>query len=67
MILDLYVVEWSPSQRCFHLQTVIEMVRDNLNVLMGKSITDYLCVGVFESYDQASDFIARLQKKLDDT
>ena len=66
-ITDYYVVEWSPSQNSFHLQTVAEMIQKNLDVLIGKSIADYICIGVFETYKQASDSIQKLMKIRDIT
>jgi hypothetical protein len=56
-----YAVEWSPSQQCFHLQTLAEMLRDNLRVFKGESMTDYLCIGIFETYEQASNYIRQLR------
>jgi len=57
-----HVVEWSPSQQCFHLQTLEEMIRDNLSVFKGKSMTDYLCIGIFGTYEQASNYIRKLRE-----
>jgi hypothetical protein len=61
---NYHVVEWSPSQRSFHLQTYEEMIMDNERVFMGESMTDYLCIGVFETYEQASNYISKLQEML---
>ena len=55
-----YVVEWSPKQQCFHLQKLEDMIEDNLKVFRGRFKTDYLCIGLFETYESASDFIRRL-------
>jgi hypothetical protein len=58
---NYHTAEWSPSQQCFHLQTLAEMLRDNLSVFKGELMTDYLCIGIFESYEQASKYISQLQ------
>ncbi len=58
-----FVVEWSPSQRAFHLQTVSEMLQDNLRVFKGESMADYLCIGIFKTHTEASDFIRGLREK----
>jgi hypothetical protein len=60
---NYHVVEWSPSQKCFHLQTLVEMIRDNLSVFKKESMTDYLCIGIFETHDQASKYIRHLWEK----
>ena len=62
---NYHVVEWSPSQQCFHLQTLAEMIRDNLSVFKMESITDYLCIGIFESHEQASNYIRKLRERLE--
>lgn len=48
---SMQVVEWSASGKCFHVETVEEMLRDNVGVLKGQCMTDYLPVGFF--YDDA--------------
>ena len=59
---NYYVVEWSPTQQCFHSQTLAEMLRDNLSVFRGESMTDYLCIGIFKTSEQASNYIRQLRK-----
>ncbi len=59
---NYHVVEWSPSQKCFHLQSYEEMIRDNLSVFKRGSMTDYLCIGIFETYEQASNYIHQLRE-----
>ena len=62
---DYHVVDWSPSQKCFHLEMLSEMLRDNLSVFRGESMTDYLCVGIFETYEEASKYIQKMWKVYD--
>lgn len=51
------VVEWSPSQQAFHVQDVKGMIRDNLRVFHGKSINDYVCIGIFENREKLQAFL----------
>lgn len=57
---SFYVVEWSPSQRVCHLQSVSEMVQDNLIVWSSLSKTYYLSIGAFSNYEQASGYISNI-------
>jgi hypothetical protein len=61
---NYHVVEWSSSQAAFHLQTLAEMIQNNLSVFKGESMTDYLCIGIFETYEQASNYIRKLREML---
>ena len=56
------VVEWSPSQKCFHTETekVSEMFITNARVFKRKSMTDYLPIGFFESNEDATEFIRNI-------
>ena len=56
-ILCLKTVEFSPSQKCFHVGTVLEMIRDNRRVFKKKSMTDYLCIGIFETESELQSFL----------
>ena len=62
---NYHVVEWSLSQQCFHLQSYEEMIRDNLSVFKRESMTDYLCDGIFKTYEQASNYIKNLRERLE--
>ena len=56
-ILCLKTVEFSASQKCFHVGTVLEMIRDNRHVFKKKSMTDYLCIGIFETESELQSFL----------
>ena len=64
-IANLQVVEWSPSQKCFHVQTISEMIRDNQKVFRGESITDYLPIGIFQEYSDVERFIGKAHEVLE--
>ncbi len=57
---DYIVVEWSPSQECFHTEKVSEMLSVNRRVYKKQSMTDYLPIGFFESGEDATQFIKNL-------
>ena len=59
---NLKVVEWSPSQKCFHVQEVEGMLRDNRSVFLKKSMTDYLCIGIFETEEELQKFLDEAYK-----
>lgn len=57
---DLSVVEYSPSQGAFHVESVKEMVQNNLRVFFGESVNDYICIGIFEDEDELQTFLDRV-------
>lgn len=57
-ISELIVVEFSLSQNAFHRHTVEDMVSMNTDsIIIKKKTNDYLPVGIFETEQQASNFI----------
>jgi hypothetical protein len=67
-ISDLYVVEWSELHRTFHIATVPEMLKINLEVFLSeRDITesDWLVLAVETSYDAAAAKQNELKKLLD--
>lgn len=62
---DYTVVLWSPSQKAFHSETVAEMLRCNLRVYHNQSMTDYLPIGLFNTQEEATNFIRSLINKSD--
>jgi len=61
----LQVVEWSPSQQCFHVQSMRDMLRDNLAVFHGHSMTDYLCIGIFNNEKDLQAFLDKAHEIAD--
>lgn len=62
---DFRVVEFSPSQKCFHVSNVLKMISSNIGVLRGQSISDYLCIGIFQSDNELQHFLDRAYKILE--
>lgn len=61
-ITDLIVVEYSQSQHHYHSHTISKMIFINHRIIAGYpgyGQTDYLAIGVFETEEEASAFIAR--------
>lgn len=62
----MIVVEYSRSQRAFHVDTLENVIKNNLKMyLIHKEdnlpySNDYQIIGVFKSYDDASEFIKKL-------
>ncbi len=62
MINGIHVVEWSPSQQCFHVELSSEMSACNMRVFSSQTVTDYLTLGLFDSYEKASEFIESVRQ-----
>jgi hypothetical protein len=61
---DFHVVEWSPSQKGFHVETVGEMLRDNISVFLGRTMTDYVPIGIFRNKDELDAFMKKAYETL---
>ena len=61
-----FVVEFSLSQRCFHKHTVEQMIETNQFNMMKRKQTDYIPVGVFETNEQADEFISKTKEVIKD-
>jgi hypothetical protein len=64
-IRNLRVIEYSPSQKCFHVESVAEMLQCNLRVFRGQTLTDYLPIAVFEDYEEVYAFLKKAHEILD--
>ena len=54
--MDLWVVEYSLSQRAFHISTVREMLETNFRMIVQhQESNDYLVVGVAETRQEADE------------
>ncbi|MCQ2601877.1 MAG: hypothetical protein MJ184_11010 [Treponema sp.] len=54
------MLEYSPSQMAFHVETVDEAILNNLKNMFNKRQTDYGIVGVFSSKDEANEAFRKL-------
>lgn len=56
---NLWVVEFSISQKAFHLSTMTEMVKNNILNVMERTQSDYVAIGVFNNTEDADTYIQR--------
>lgn len=67
-IMDLFVVEYSISQKAFNLCSVREMLDHNCRMILSyHTSNDYLVVGIAETYDAANALLGRLRELMDHT
>lgn len=57
---DMYCVEYSVSQQCFHIDTLQQIVIQNKITVEQGTSTDYKIVAVCSSYDNAKAMAAYL-------
>jgi hypothetical protein len=58
-----YVVEWSPTQRCFYIATVKEMLECNHRIFRGINAGGgYLALAFAETHDEARAIAHRLEQ-----
>ncbi len=57
-----HVVEWSPEEKCFHIQTLREALAENLGAFLEDRTTSYHPLGLFASHLEASKACALLQR-----
>ncbi len=62
----MIVVEFSLAQKAFHVQTMKEMIVNNLMNVLQRKQTDYVPIAYFESRDQADKFIEENNDKIKD-
>ncbi len=60
------VVEYSVSQKCFHTHTLSDMLKVNIGSIIQNSPSDYIPIGMFETYEEASDYIQKVRPKIEE-
>ena len=64
-IRDLIVLEFSPTQNCFHRHNVSSMQLKNIRAcLRGTKGLDYLPIGIFETYEECEAFKKSIEPKI---
>ena len=58
------VVEYSIKQKCFHTHTLSDMITVNNRIISQNKSSDYLPIGMFDTYEEASKFIETMRPKL---
>jgi hypothetical protein len=54
---DKYFLEWSCSQRCFHVAEAVGLCKKNLEaIISGRFQPDYRPIGIFETFADACVF-----------
>ena len=53
MNVQVHVVEWSFRQKLFHITTLTESIKNNRRSMRTGVETDYICVGMAGSHDDA--------------
>lgn len=60
---ELYSVEWSESQKCFHVDCLSDIVNKNLQLFFSLIESDWVLIGVFNTHNEAHDFVRLLREK----
>ena len=64
MIPNYYVAEYSIEQNCFHIEQLNDLLKINIEAALSKKHNDYQMIGIFETYDEASDYIEKVRPKI---
>ncbi|HQV33869.1 MAG TPA: hypothetical protein PKV71_18425 [Calditrichia bacterium] len=57
-----WAIEYSHSNKAYHLGRTNDMIRRNINSVQGKEDLDFICVGIFHSREQAEDAILEFRR-----
>ena len=57
----IFVVEYSVSQKCFHIDNITKSLKNNLKMFINETLNDYMILGLFDSIEKADDFITELK------
>lgn len=60
-----YALEYSFSQKCFHIESLKDAICQNLSLLKHGGGTDYVMVGIFKSYEDAEKAASYSRKWVD--
>ncbi len=55
--IETYVITWSTSQKCFHIETIKQMLATNQHAFKHKSELDFIVLG-FAATNEAAQAIA---------
>jgi hypothetical protein len=58
-----YSLEWSRSQRCFHIEPLTDSLKSNLSAAIHEYGGDYIIIGIFKNDVDASAAAAYLRKE----
>ncbi|MGB3208418.1 MAG: hypothetical protein WBB28_25820 [Crinalium sp.] len=64
--MELFAVEYSPTQNTFHIETIERAIEINLGgAIFEKRKLDYILVGIAESHEEARELYKAIKEKLD--
>lgn len=63
-ISEIYIVEFSLSQRCFHVDTMEFVFRKNIRSVLDRTQSDWIMVGISKKYNEATDLVDVFRKEL---
>ena len=59
------VVEYSVKQKCFHTHTLNDMLSANVGSIIHNKSSDYIPIGMFDTYEEAHEFIETIRPKIE--
>lgn len=59
---ETFVVLWSNRQKSFHINTLGEMIEENLRAFHDGRSSDYVVLGIADSYREAAEMIVHLDR-----
>lgn len=54
---EIYIVEYSMNQECFHVHSAEDMIQKNMKTIMNRVPIDYIPIGVFLTKEHANEFV----------
>ena len=59
---NLFVLEWSGNQKCFHIQTIGDAIKGNYcHGFLANTSNDYVPIGLFSTADKAHQAASKLR------
>ena len=58
----MLTLEYSHKQKCFHISDIDTVCRQNVTALLDDTPTDYLLIGVYDSFEELDNACARFQR-----
>lgn len=63
--IKYWTVEWSESQKCFHVDWLKRILQKNTEMFFEEIETDYILLGIFKSHKDAHSFVDELKRTRD--
>ena len=62
-IEDLYLVEWSDQQQCFHVDKTRKILRNNISDLLRNRHSEFFTVAISDNYEEAIAIAKLLERE----